>query len=152
MTSALVVYASITGNNEEVGEIINEELNRLNVNSEIKEISLTNADEFEDVDICVVCPYTYGEGDLPEEGMDFYEDLPNLNLKGKVFGCAGSGDTYYEDFATAVDDFANQLLKAGATQGTENLKIDLTVDEEDLKNIITFTKNLVSAFEKEHQI
>ena len=144
MTSALVVYASITGNNEEVAEIVNEELKKLKVNSTLKEISITNADEFENVDICVVCPYTYGEGDLPEEGMDFYEDLPTLNLKGKVFGCAGSGDTYYEEFATAVDDFAN----AGAQKGAENLKIDLAVDENDLKNIINFTKELVATFEK----
>lgn len=148
MTSALVVYASITGNNEEVAEIVNEELNRLNVNSELKEISITNAEEFEDVDICVVCPYTYGEGDLPEEGMDFYEDLPTLDLKGKIFGCAGSGDTYYEEFATAVDDFSEQFIKSGATQGADNLKIDLAVDEDDLKNIINFTKDLVLAFEK----
>ncbi|MCT6893715.1 MAG: flavodoxin [Bombilactobacillus mellifer] len=148
MTSALVVYASITGNNEEVAEIVNEELKKLKVNSTLKEISITNADEFENVDICVVCPYTYGEGDLPEEGMDFYEDLPTLNLKGKVFGCAGSGDTYYEEFATAVDDFANAFIKAGAQKGAENLKIDLAVDENDLKNIINFTKELVATFEK----
>ncbi|MGL5899000.1 MAG: flavodoxin [Lactobacillaceae bacterium] len=148
MTNALVVYASITGNNEEVAEIVNEELKRLKVNSTLKEISITNADEFENVDICVVCPYTYGEGDLPEEGMDFYEDLPTLNLKGKVFGCAGSGDTYYEEFATAVDDFANAFIKAGAKKGAENLKIDLAVDENDLKNIINFTKELVATFEK----
>lgn len=148
MTSALVVYASITGNNEEVAEIVNEELKRLKINSTLKEISITNAEEFENVDICVVCPYTYGEGDLPEEGMDFYDDLPNVNLKGKIFGCAGSGDTYYEQFATAVDDFADAFIKAGATKGAENLKIDLAVDETDLKNIIDFTKDLVATFEK----
>ena len=36
--------------------------------------------------------------------MDFYEDLADLNLNGKIYGVVGSGDTFYDEFCKAVDD------------------------------------------------
>ncbi|MGV8032971.1 flavodoxin domain-containing protein, partial [Mycobacterium kansasii] len=62
------------------------------------EISQTDAAEFEQADICVVCAYTYDEGSLPDEGLDFYEDLQTLKLPGKIYGVAGSGDTFYGEY------------------------------------------------------
>ena len=58
--------------------------------------------DFEDADICVVCPYTYDEGALPEEGLDFYDDLKEADLSGKIYGVAGSGDTFYADPSTST--------------------------------------------------
>ena len=69
---ALVVYATITGNNEDVADLVTESLEDRDVDVEMTEISLADPADFEDVDICVVCPYTYDEGALPDEGMDFY--------------------------------------------------------------------------------
>ena len=92
---ALVVYATITGNNEDVADLVTESLEDHDVDVEMTEISLADPADFEDVDICVVCPYTYDEGALPDEGMDFYEDLQEEELTGKVYGVAGSGDTFY---------------------------------------------------------
>jgi flavodoxin len=65
MASALVVYATITGNNEDVADVITEALEDLGVDVDETEITQADAEEFEDADICVVCPYTYDEGALP---------------------------------------------------------------------------------------
>lgn len=106
MITAHVVYATITGNNEDIADIVTEAFEDAGVDVKETEISQTDPAAFEDVDICVVCPYTYDEGALPEEGMDFYDDLSELNLKGKVYGVAGSGDVFYEEFYnTSVDKF-----------------------------------------------
>ncbi len=93
--NAHVVYATITGNNEDIADIISDQLKKHDIEVIETEISQTDAAELQDADICVVCPYTYDEGALPEEGMDFYDDLQDLDLTGKIYGVAGSGDVFY---------------------------------------------------------
>ncbi|ANZ57975.1 flavodoxin [Fructilactobacillus lindneri] len=149
MTKAHVVYATITGNNEDVADIVTEGLEDLGINVTETEISQTDAEELLDTDIIVICPYTYDEGNLPEEGMDFYDDLANLDLTGKIFGVAGSGDVFYEEFYNvAVDAFAKALQEAGAVAGAPNVKINLDPDENDIKILDTFSKQLVQSATK----
>lgn len=145
MASAHVVYATITGNNEDVADIITDKFEELGVDVEETEISQTDAEELNGVDICVVCPYTYDEGELPEEGMDFYEDLQDLDLTGKVYGVAGSGDVFYEDdFNVAVDAFSTAFKTAKATQGADDVKINLEPDEEDIQTLDAFVEKIVA--------
>lgn len=146
---AHVVYATITGNNEDIADIVTEGLEDLGMDVEETEISQTEAEELTDTDLIVICPYTYDEGHLPEEGMDFFEDLGDLDLTGKVFGVAGSGDVFYEEFYNlAVDEFAKKLLAAGATQGADNVKINLDPDENDIKTLDQFSQKLFDAVNK----
>ena len=141
---ALVVYATITGNNEDVADIITDALEDLDVDVEKTEITMADPDDFNDADICVICPYTYDEGALPEVGLDFYDDLQEEHLDGKVYGVAGSGDTFYgDDFCVAVDKFGEALAKAGASKGAENVHINLAPDEDDIKKLDAFAKQLV---------
>ena len=112
------------------------------------EISQTDAAELKDYDINVIVPYTYDEGALPEEGLDFYDDLADLDLSGKIYGVAGSGDTFYEEFyCVAVDKFSEALTKANATKGTADLKINLAPEsQEDLDHLDQFAQDLVDAY------
>ena len=141
---ALVVYATITGNPEDVADIITDALEDLDVDVDETEITMADPADFNDVDICVICPYTYDEGALPEEGLDFYDDLQEEQLDGKVYGVAGSGDTFYgDDFCVAVDKFGEALAKTGATKGAENVHVNLAPDENDIKKLDAFAKQLV---------
>lgn len=141
---ALVVYATITGNNEDVADIITDALEDLDIDVEETEMTMADPADFSDVDICVICPYTYDEGALPEEGLDFYDDLQEEQLTGKVYGVAGSGDTFYgDDFCVAVDKFGAALAKTGAIKGAENVHINLAPDEDDIKKLDAFAKQLV---------
>ncbi|AOG33427.1 flavodoxin [Lactiplantibacillus plantarum subsp. plantarum] len=145
MATAKVIFATITGNNEDVADIITEKFEKLGVDVAKEEISQADATEFNDVDICVVVPYTYDEGALPEEGLDFYEDLQDLDLTGKIYGCAGSGDTFYDDdYCRAVTDFSNALKKAGATQGAKDVFVNLAPEADDVKALDSFTEQLVA--------
>ncbi len=142
MTTAHVVYATITGNNEDIADIVTEYFENNGVDVKETEISQTDPSVFEDVDICVVCPYTYDEGALPEEGMDFFDDLSDLDLKGKVYGVAGSGDTFYEEYYnTSVDKFDEAFKKTGATKGSEDVKINLEPDEDDITKLDALQRN-----------
>ncbi len=55
----------------------------LELEVEIDECTQVDAADFEEADICVVATYTYGDGDLPDEIVDFYEDLQEIDLSGK---------------------------------------------------------------------
>ncbi|MCH5465725.1 flavodoxin [Levilactobacillus tujiorum] len=144
MPTAHVVFATITGNNEDVADIVTEKLEELGCQVKETEISQTDAAEFQQADICVVCAYTYDEGSLPDEGLDFYDDLQALDLHGKIFGVTGSGDTFYGDFYnTTVDHFEQAFKLTGATQGAASVKINLEPDQAAIDQLDAFASQLV---------
>lgn len=146
MAKAEVIFATITGNNEDIADIIAENLEDHGLEVQVDEISQADVSDLADADLCVICPYTYDEGNLPDEGMDFFEDLQESDLTGKIYGVAGSGDTFYgEYYCTAVDEFSRVLKEAGAIQGASDVKINLSPDtEEDLATLDQFTDDLVN--------
>ena len=148
MASALVVYASFTGTTKGIAELLVEALQADQVEVLLKECTEVYPKEFLDYDICVVATYTYGsDGALPEEAEDFFYDLQEVNLKGKIFGVLGSGDLIYDRFCPSVDDFDLQFEKTQAIRGAEPLKINLAPVAEDKDNIRRFAKNLMEAWE-----
>lgn len=151
MTKALIVYASLTGTTAGIAELLAQDLRALNIQVLVKKCTEVYPKEYLDYDVCVMATYTYGsDGSLPEEAEDFFYDLEEVNLTGKIFGVLGSGDLIYEKFCPSVDDFDMQFEKTGAKRGTENLKINLDPDEKDKENIRSFAANLVEAYFTNH--
>lgn len=147
MTLAKIVYASLTGNTEELADTVAEALEALDIEVEQEECTQVDAEDFADADICIVATYTYGEGDLPDEIVDFFEDLQDVDLSGKIYGVVGSGDTFYEMYCQSVDDFEAAFEKTGAKKGATAVKVDLAVEAEDIANVETFAKEIVANFE-----
>lgn len=148
MPRATIIYASWTGNSEEIAEYLAESFRKLNVKSSVHECQQVDPDVFQDSDICVVSTYTFGSrGDLPDEIVGFYFDLEKLDLTGKVFGACGSGEEFYGYFCKSVDDFDKQFEKTGAVRGAEPLKIELNPNEKDEKRLDEFAKSLLDTWE-----
>jgi len=148
MASAQIVYASMTGNTQEIAEIVEEALSDLGVDTQITEMTQAVASDFEQADICVIAAYTFSDGGpglLPEEADGFIDELQELDLSGKVYGVCGSGDTFYDDFATAVDMFDTAFAKTGAKRGATNIKVDLAAEEEDITHLEKFAADLLAA-------
>ena len=140
----MIVFASLTGNTEECTNIVEEALESLDVEVETVDCMQADPEDFLDVDICLVGTYTYGnDANLPDEIVDFYEELAEIDLTGKVFGTYGSGDTFYDKFCQSVDDFTEQFKKVGAVEGAESVKVDLDPNEEDIEHLQAFAKSLV---------
>ncbi|GAF36411.1 flavodoxin [Lentilactobacillus farraginis DSM 18382 = JCM 14108] len=76
MITAHVVYATITGNNEDIADIVTEYFEDAGVKVTETEISQTDPSVFEDVDICVVCPYTYDEAHCRKKDWIFTMTWP----------------------------------------------------------------------------
>ncbi|WDF83482.1 flavodoxin [Lacticaseibacillus pabuli] len=148
MASAQIVYASMTGNTQEIAEIVEEALSDLGVDTQITEMTQAVASDFEQADICVVAAYTFSDGGpglLPEEADGFVDELQELDLSGKVYGVCGSGDTFYDDFATAVDMFDAAFAKTGAKRGADDIKVDLAAEADDIDHLEKFAADLLAA-------
>ena len=128
--NTIIVYTSLTGNTELMAESIAHELTRLGEKVELKDAFNTGVVELKDYDRILVGSYTWGDGDLSDEIMDFYDELQNVDLTGKMAAAFGAGDSYYEHFAGAVDILEETLKNQGCEIGTESLKIDINTDED----------------------
>ena len=144
MALAKIIYASMTGNTEEIADIVGQKLEELGHDVEVDECTTVDASDFEDADLAIVATYTYGDGDLPDEIVDLYEDLADLDLSGKIYGVVGSGDTFYDYFCKAVDDFEEQFAQTGAEKGAESVKVDLAAEDEDIVNLEQFATDLAA--------
>lgn len=141
---ALIVYASLTGNTQEIAQKLAEKLENLRIQVEVEECMNVYAEEFKNADICVVATYTYGtDGNLPDEILDFYEDMEGMNLSTKVYGVLGSGQRFYEHFCRAVDYFEEQFEKTKAIKGADSLKFELNVSKGEESKLEDFAKSLI---------
>lgn len=145
MTRVLIVYASLTGNTRMGAEILNEEFKNLGADVEVVQSYVADPYDYEDYDVCVVGTYTYGtDADLPDEIVDFYEELEDVNLSNKIYGVFGSGDTFYVGkYCLCVDYFEEQFEKTGAVKGSDGVKYHLDPDEEATENLRNFAKELI---------
>ena len=78
--------------------------------------------------------YTYGDGDLPFELMDFYDEVEDEDLSGKRIGLFGSCDSFYPLYGVALDQFKERFESVGATVIGELVKVDLDPDDKDLEH------------------
>lgn len=143
VTVAKIVYASLTGNTEEIADIVAEALESHDVEVEVNECTQVDAADFLDADICIVASYTYDDFLLPDEIIDFHEELLDLDLTGKVYGVVGSGDTFYPYFCQVVDQFDKAFASVGATKGAQSVKVELAPEEQDIVALQSFAKILV---------
>lgn len=143
---ARVLYATLTGNNEEVADVIIAELQRLQVETTKEDITYVDALDLDpaEQDILVTVVYTFDLGTLADEALDFYEDLPDANLKQVIYGVAGSGDVYYgDDYGTAVDLLEDQFEKTAGIKGASGVKVNLRPDAQAVEALQKFTQQLV---------
>ena len=150
--NALIVYASITGNTEGIANHLATELEKLGVQSKVRECTQASPTDFTQYDICVVATYTWGrKGELPDEIYSFYEDLVGVDLTNKVYGALGSGEEAYDYFCKSVDDFDIQFEKTNAIRGSEVVKVELAAQEEDIERIAAFANQLVEKAKEIHK-
>lgn len=145
--NALVVYASLTGNTEEVANALVLAFKQLNVKVKTLECTQATPKDFLKYDICVVATYTWGrEGELPDEIVGFYEELAEVDLSNKVYGTLGSGEEAYGYFCKSADDFDKQFQLTNAVRGADVVKVELNPDEEDIERITDFAKELCEKY------
>ncbi|AZA16559.1 MAG: flavodoxin [Lactobacillus delbrueckii subsp. lactis] len=133
---AKIVFASMTGNDEDMAEILEEGLLDQGLEVDSSDVSFTDASDYLDSDLCVFITYTYGEGAMTDEIADFYDQLKELDLTGKSFAVMGSGDkTYKEHYCENVFDFEKAFLACGAKELIHPLTVENAPDDDDIARI-----------------
>lgn len=124
MVKVLVAYASLTGNTEEIAELIAEGIRQAGGEVVLKSVMDCNALEMQSYVGVLLGAYTWGDGELPDEFLDFYEEMDDLDLSASKSAAFGSGDTGYDIYCGAVDIIEGKLKERGAIVLQESLKIE----------------------------
>ena len=147
MPHALIIYASLTGNTEACADILAEALETHGIEVTMHDVMQAEAADFEDYDICIAGSYTYGDdGVLPDEMLDFADELGELDLAGKVSAVFGSGDTFYEVFCGAVDKLEELFEQAGAEKAGAGVKVNLNPEDEDVAELERLAADIAAKF------
>ncbi|ASB89830.1 flavodoxin [Bacillus sonorensis] len=131
MAKALITFASMSGNTEDIAMIIKDTFTEHSIDVEYMEMDDVDVDTLSEYDYILIGTYTWGDGDLPYEAEAFYEDVSSLVLKGKKAACFGSGDYAYPKFCEAVNTFYSMLEQTGADLFSETLKVELAPETDE---------------------
>jgi len=144
MSKILMVYASQTGNTELMAEAMVDFLTAESneVITKTFDFDWVEPEELLEYDAILIGTHTWDDGEMPYEVEDFYEEVEEVDITGKLFGVFGSGDSFYDIFGGAIDLIADRLENLGADVLKERLKVDLEPDQEDIERCIRFAKTL----------
>ena len=88
--------------------------------------------------------FTWGDGELQEDSIDFEEKLRGLKLSNKKIAVFGPGENTYSQFCKAVDILEETAKQCGAHLVKDGLKVDVSKGGfEDM--IRTWAKNVARA-------
>ncbi|HLR02964.1 MAG TPA: flavodoxin domain-containing protein [Virgibacillus sp.] len=135
MGKVLVLYTSLTGNTEVMAEAVLNQLDQYDgqvVSKSFAEDAL-ETEELLDYEAILIGIYTWVDGDLPFEVEDFYDELEDLDLTGKVCGTFGSADREYEQYGTATEMLYDMLEEQGATMISDKVIVDLEPDDSEIE-------------------
>lgn len=127
--NTLILYDTLYGHNFELGTFIHQTILPSASFLSFREGFQVKLDR---IDLLILCPCTYGEGQLTASEEKFYNYLCQFSVPRLIYYIAGVGDKNFGSakFANAVNIFDHQLRQHGASPLASSLKIDY----EDLAN------------------
>lgn len=131
----LVLYASQTGNAQSVAEQLIDRLHSSSVTAELKSTLAVSAKELVDYSTILLVTSTHGEGEPPDDAVDFYDELTSKKLLSKKqllagidIAVLGLGDSSYEFFCQTAKDMLESFKKLGAQELTEIVLCDVNFE------------------------
>ncbi|QVM12017.1 NAPDH-dependent diflavin reductase [Coccidioides posadasii str. Silveira] len=119
--TALVVYASETGNSQEIAEELGRLTERLHFETHVSELDAIEAESLNGHSLTIFAVSTTGQGDVPASGKTFWRSLllkrllPTY-LQHVNFALFGLGDSSYPKFNWAARKMHKRLLQLGANE------------------------------------
>ena len=145
----LLVYATMSGNTEAMADLIEKGLKEAGASVDRHEAMDIDAELLHDYSHILLGAYTWGDGDLPDDFIDLYEEMEELDLPGKAFAVFGSGDTSYEHFCGAVDLIEEKVKELGGDIVLPSIKIELNPEGNEEEELISFGRQFVHLHQQE---
>ncbi|MCM3602962.1 flavodoxin domain-containing protein [Robertmurraya korlensis] len=140
-TKVAIIYSSITGNTEELMNLLFSYFQSYSVKVtkiKIEDFDLQTISEY---DVIVIGTYTWGNGEIPAELRSLYHEFERQYVGHLVTGVVGTGDRFYPNFCGAVDEFRDMLYVH--TILTATMKIELTPQKQDQYKCEKFVRLLM---------
>ncbi len=121
-----ILYATVTGNAEMVAKKLKELAIKDGFVVNLNEMNFHNINTFKQLRSVAIITSTYGDGDVPEMGLDFWEELNSSNdkLPNMKYGLIALGDRSHEEFCGAGRKISKKLEKLEANKIIKNLECD----------------------------
>ncbi len=131
MKNITIVFGSTTGNTETAAEMIQSTLSGKGATVSLHNVSAAPADALASADLILLGSSTWGEGELQDDFIDFYDGMNKDQFADKevaVFGC-GDSAMFPHVFCEAVTMIEAKSNDCGAKVVVEGLKIDGDVSD-----------------------
>lgn len=147
MAKLLIIYASMSGNTEEMAEEIAAGVRTNECDVDILEAFEASASILQNYEGILIGTYTWGDGEIPDELLDFYDELEDLDLSGKKASVFGSFDWSYGDGGIAVDMVQTALSEQGAAIIQEPLKVEFDPTPDERMTCQRYGRHMAAAVE-----
>ena len=122
----ILIYGSTTGNTETLAKGVVSGLKRGGTEVTVKDVTEADVNKLLDYDVIVLGSSTWGDGELQDDFVDFYDKMDKVSLTGKKAAVFGPGDkeSYPDTYCEAVNILEERLKKCGAEIIVKNFKVD----------------------------
>ncbi|KRM79831.1 hypothetical protein FC84_GL000528 [Lapidilactobacillus dextrinicus DSM 20335] len=138
-----IIYASMSGRNEQISKYLEQQFIKLGQSVDRHEISQFETEKLLDYQAFIIVSYTYHDGQIPDEALDFFDDLQTVDLTGKPYALTGSSSMKHEHFGRALDYLDQQLVHLGALRASAILKINEDADRADLARLDALCQQVI---------
>lgn len=138
-----IIYASMSGRNEQISKYLEQQFIKLDQSVDRHEISQFETEKLLDYQAFIIVSYTYHDGQIPDEALDFFDDLQTVDLTGKPYALTGSSSMKHEHFGRALDYLDQQLVYLGALRASAILKINEDADRADLARLDALCQQVI---------
>ena len=137
-----ILYATVSGNAEVVAKRLEEMAKEDGYVTTLNELNFHTVKTFKELKNIAIITSTYGEGDVPEMGLDFWEEFKasNNKLTNMRYGLVALGDRSHEIFCGAGKKISKKLDELEAKKVIANLECDGDTDGTDEWNVKFLTK------------
>ena len=121
-----ILYATQTGNAEEVAQNLSSLAKNKGFTVNINEMNYYTMEQFRKLKNVAIVTSTYGEGEVPEMGIEFWKDLESSSIKisNLKYGLIALGDRSHEIFCGAGKAISKKLDELDGKKVIENLECD----------------------------
>ena len=121
-----ILYATQTGNAEEVAQNLSSLAKKKGFTVNINEMNHYTMDQFRKLKNVAIVTSTYGEGEVPEMGIEFWKDLESSTTKisNLKYGLIALGDRSHDIFCGAGKAISKKLDELNGKRIIENLECD----------------------------